>query len=165
MVWTVIKRRLGKAGGEKERLARQREWNRQYGEGHWDIGYVIEGEFVSQTLALESVYQKSYEIFFDEHSDLLNELLACAKVLRNPHALATSGVDLQVPAIMKILNERGLTLNGNEVVDVGSWQGKCSHAISTRLSPLHIKCSAHTKMNLEKWWQKKKCLAIWSEYD
>ena len=28
---------------------------------------------------------------------------------------------------------------GSEVVDIGSWKGQASHAISIRLSPLHLK--------------------------
>jgi hypothetical protein len=57
-----------------------------------------------------------------------------------------------------------LTLKGTEIVDIGTWLGGRSHAISVRLSPLHIKCClGGGKMILETWWQKKKCLAIWEE--
>ncbi|HZS04878.1 MAG TPA: hypothetical protein VFD58_08600 [Blastocatellia bacterium] len=54
-------------------------------------------------------------------------------------------------------------MQGTEVVDIGSWQGQASHAISIRLSPLHIKVVGNPKMTLEKFWQSKKCLAIWED--
>ena len=55
MGWKIVERRLGKAGGEKQRTGRQREWDRKYGEDVWAIGYVMDGEFVRQDAALESV--------------------------------------------------------------------------------------------------------------
>jgi hypothetical protein len=100
---------------------------------------------------------------FRDHPDDLNELIALAKVLRNPHAEATTGVDLQVPAIIQYLRAHGMELQGTEVVDIGTWEGKRSHPISVRLSPLHIPCVLNRKLTLEQWWQSKKCLAIWSE--
>jgi hypothetical protein len=90
-------------------------------------------------------------------------LIALAKVLRNPHAEATTGVDLQVPAIMAYLERNGLVLRGSEVVDIGTWNGERSHAISVRLSPLHIRCALDPAVTLESWWQSKKCLAVWAE--
>jgi hypothetical protein len=163
MPWKVIRRRLGRAGGERERTARQREWDRKYGEGLWAIGYVIEGEFVLQEDANERIYIRSYEAHFDAHPADLDELIRTAKVLRNPHALATTGVDLQVPAILEVLRRRNLTLLGNEVVDIGSWQGQASHPLSIRLSPLHIAVVDDPDTTLERFWQERKCLAIWSD--
>jgi hypothetical protein len=163
MGWRVVERRIGRAGSEKQRAARQREWDRQYGADAWAVGYVIDGAFVLQEDALESVYYRSYEAHFRDHPDDLEELLTLAKVLRNPHAEATTGVDLQVPAIMKYLHRHGLELRGGEVVDVGTWQGERSHAISVRLSPLHVRCVLDAKLTLEEWWQSKKCLAVWSD--
>ena len=116
-----------------------------------------------QEQALESVYYESYAAHFKHHPQDLQELLALAKRLRNPHAEATTGVDLQVPAIMKYLEQHELELQGNEVVDIGTWQGTRSHPISVRLSPLHIQCVQVPKLTLEEWWQSKKCLAVWSE--
>ncbi len=162
MGWEIVTRRLGRAGPRKAREARQRDWDRRYGEGNWAIGYVIDGEFVLQEHALSSVYQKSYEEHFREHPGDLEELIGLAKVLQNPHARATTGVDLQVPAIMACLEERGLSLQGKEVVDIGSWEGKASHPISIRLSPLTVKCAQDPELTLEKFWQREKCLAIWS---
>ena len=84
-------------------------------------------------------------------------------MLRNPHAEATTGVDLQVPAILAYLERHGLQLQGSEVVDIGTWQGRASHPISVRLSPLHVRVAGDRKMTLEQFWQRKKCLAIWDD--
>lgn len=161
MAWKVVERNIGRAGGLKRRTHRQWEWDKKYGEGMWEVGYVIDGSFVPQREALHSVYYKSYEHHFTLHPEDLEELITLAKKLRNPHAEATTGVDLQVPAIMKYLEEHNLTLKGTQIVDIGTWKGQRSHPVSERLSPLHIKCILNTKMTLEKWWQKKKCLAVW----
>ena len=163
MTWEIIRSKLGRAGGIKERTARQREWDIKYGEGMWAIGYVIDGEFVLQEIAVETIYYKSYEQHFTNHPQDLEELISLAKTLRNPHAEATTGVDLQVPAIMDYLSRHNLELKGNEVVDIGTWQNKSSHPISVRLSPLQIKVVGSDTMTLEKFWQKKKCLVVWVE--
>jgi hypothetical protein len=60
------------------------------------------------------------------------------------------------------IKQRGLALQGAEVVDVGSY-GDRSHALSIRLSPVTIKASADPTMTLEKFWQTKKCLAVWED--
>src|ERR1041384_7495226 len=99
MPWKVVERRIGRAGGVKQRAARQREWDRQYGEDCWAVGYVVDGAFVLQDDAFESIYYKSYEEHFESHPEDLEELVRTAKLLRNPHAEATTGVDLQVPAV------------------------------------------------------------------
>ena len=113
-----------------------------------------------QEQALESVYYESYRQHFASHFQDLEQLVALAKSLRNPHAEATTGVDLQVPAIMTYLERHGLALHGSEMVDIGSWEGQASHPISIRLSPLHIKVVGDPKMTLESFWQTKKCLAV-----
>ncbi len=161
MSWKIVERRIGRAGGIKQRNARQREWDRTYGEGMWSVGYVIDGEFVSQDDAIESIYYRSYEAHFAEHPTDLEELIVTAKMLRNPHAEATTGVDLQVPAILEYLKRNNLELRGVEVVDIGTWQGQASHALSVRLSPLHVRAVGYPKMTLEQFWQEKKCLAVW----
>lgn len=161
MAWVIVERRIGKAGPLKQRNARQREWDKKYGESYWEIGYVVEGNFISQEQALETIYYRSYEQHFAEHPSDLEELVHLAKVLRNPHAEATTSVDLQVPAITEYLSRNGLTLQGREVVDIGSWEGQASHAISIRLSPLSVRVIGNPKMTLEQFWQDKKCLAIW----
>lgn len=161
MSWQVIERKIGKAGGLEQRTARQREWDRLHGEGRWAVGYSLDGHFLLQEDALESVYYKSYEAHFTQHPGDLDELIGTAKTLRNPHAEATTGVDLQVEAIRKYLDRHGRTLAGKDVVDIGTWQGRASHALSVRLSPLTIACVVEPKMTLEKWWQDRKCLAVW----
>ena len=108
-------------------------------------------------------YYRSYEEHFAAHPEDLKELIGLAKTLRNPHAEATTGVDLQVPAIMTYLARHGLRLEGTEAVDIGSWKAKASHALSIRLSPLHIKVTGNDKMTLEQFWQEQKCLAVWEE--
>ena len=90
-------------------------------------------------------------------------MIRTAKTLRNPHAEATTGVDLQVPAVMDYLRRNGHTLQGNEVVDIGSWKGDASHALSIRLSPLQVRVVGDSRMTLEKFWQDKKCLAVWED--
>ena len=74
MGWKVVTRKLGKAGGLKERTARQRRWDREYGEGMWASGYVVDGEFVEYERALEVVYQASYDAYLDAHSERVDEL-------------------------------------------------------------------------------------------
>src|SRR4051812_25382488 len=130
MGWRVVERHIGRAGGLRQRTAKQRQWDCQYGEGNWQVGYVLGGRFVPQEEALED----------------LAELRRLARVLRNPHAEATTGVDLQVPAILTYLERHGLRLQGTEVVDIGSWQGQASHPLSVRLSPLHIRVAGDHKM-------------------
>lgn len=163
MGWRVVERRLGKAGGLKQRTARQREWDHKYGEDRWAIGYEIDGEFVRQEEALDSVYHRSYDAHFAAHPQDLAELVGLAKTLRNPHAEATTGVDLQVPAIMDYLQRHGLQLAGTEVVDIGTWDGKASHPISVRLSPLTIACAIDPGRTLERWWQQRKVLVVWDD--
>jgi len=161
MSWIIKERKIGKAGDLKQRLKRQKEWDEKYGE-NWMIGYMIDGIFISQDEALESIYYKSYEEHFNKNPDDLQELINTAKSLRNPHAELTGGVDLQVPAIMIYLERNNLKLLGNEIVDIGTY-GNRSHKISVRLSPLTIKLVGNLNMTLEKFWQEKKCLAVWEE--
>ncbi|MGB1217303.1 MAG: hypothetical protein ACPG5P_05480, partial [Saprospiraceae bacterium] len=91
----------------------------------------------------------------------LEELIQTTKILRNPHAVATGGVDLQVPAILKYFRENALEFQGKEVVDIGTYNNDRSHKISVRLSPLTIQVIGNPKMTLEQFWQEKKCLAVW----
>ncbi len=131
MGWKIVKRKLGQAGNLKQRQKRQSEWDTEYGE-NWMIGYMIDGVFISQEDALESIYYKGYELHFKNHPEDLKALILLAKKLENPHAKLTGGVDLQVPAIMQYLERNNLTLLGKEVVDIGTF-GKRSHKISVRL--------------------------------
>jgi hypothetical protein len=126
------------------------------------IGCLIDGEFVSQDDALNSIYYESYREHFETHPDDLQELIETAKMLKNTHSELTGGVDLQVPAIMGYLDRNGLQLAENDVVDIGTY-GSRSHKISVRLSPLTIKVISNPKITLEKFWQEKKCLAVWQD--
>jgi hypothetical protein len=163
MAWRLVGRRIGRAGGAKRRTARQREWDSKYGEGNWEVGYFMEGRFVPQEEAFETVYYRSYADHFAAHPGDLEELIGLAGRLRNPHAEATGGVDLQVPAILAFLERNHKNLKGGEVVDIGSWQGRVSHPISVRLSPLHVRLSGDPKRTLEQFWQEEKCLAVWEQ--
>ena len=75
--WVVVERKIGRAGGEKQRMSRQRKWDRKYGADAWAIGYLIDGAFVLQDDALESVYYSSYEAHFRDHPDDLQEPRQC----------------------------------------------------------------------------------------
>lgn len=163
MPWRVVERNIGRAGGHRQRTARQRAWDARYGEGNWEVGYVIDGVFVPRSEALESVYYRSYEEHFAAHPGDLEELVSTAARLRNPHAEATTGVDLQIPAILAYLERHGLSLRGENVVDIGSWEGRASHPISVRLSPLTIRATGRSKLSLEQFWQRMKCVAVWDE--
>ncbi|MFN3200398.1 MAG: hypothetical protein ACE366_18515 [Bradymonadia bacterium] len=163
MSWAVVERKIGRAGGVKRRQAKQREWDRKYGDGNWQVGYVVDGAFVSQDDAFDQIYKASYVAHFDAHPEDLQALVDTAKVLRNPHAEATTGVDLQVPAIMEILSERGLSLQGDVVMDIGTWQNERSHPLSVKLSPLQVACVLKPQWTLEKFWQEKKVLATWRD--
>ena len=68
MGWRVVERRIGRAGGVRQRTDRQRAWDREYGEGNWEVGYVIGGAFVPQEQAVESVYHRSYAEHFAAHA-------------------------------------------------------------------------------------------------
>ena len=162
MPWKIVERKIGRAGSLKQRLHRQRQWDKKYGQDNWIIGYKIDGEFIDQEEAFHSIYYQSYVQHFEKYPKDLTELIQLAKTLRNPHAEATNSVDLQVPAILQYLKNYGLELQGAALVDIGSWKNQHSHKISVRLSPLQIKVVGNDKMTLEKFWQEKKVLAIWS---
>lgn len=161
MSWEIVERKIGRAGNVRQQAKRQREWDKKYGD-NWAIGYTIAGEFVSQDEAWHSIYCKSYEAHFEKNPEDLQELIQTAKTLRNPHAIATGGVDLQVPAILQYLEKQGLRLSGNDVMDIGTF-GERSHSLSVRLSPLTIKLVGNEKMSLEQFWQERKCLAVWTD--
>src|SRR5690349_13390123 len=65
--WVIVDKRIGRAGGAKQREARQRQWDREYGEDNWAIGYVIDEQFVMQEQALVDVYHRSYDAHFAAH--------------------------------------------------------------------------------------------------
>jgi hypothetical protein len=55
---------------------------------------------------------------------------------------------------MAYLDRHGLALRGEEVVDIGSWEGRASHPISIRLSPLTIRATGEPRLALEQFWQR-----------
>ena len=162
-MWLIKERKLGKAGNLKQQQKRQNEWNRKYGQDCWMIGYIIDGNFITSEEAFQVIYYPSYVKHFEKYPDDLEELIRIAKALRNPHAEATGGVDLQTPAILQYLQQHNLKLEGSEIVDIGTWGNISSHKISVRLSPLQIKVVFDDKITLEKYWQEKKVLVIWDD--
>jgi len=163
MEWIVVEKKIGRAGSLKQQLSRQQQWDKKYGRDNWRVGYIVEGNFITSDEAFDLIYYPSYEQHFQCHPKDLEELINTAKILRNPHAEATGGVDLQVPAILRYLREHQLQLKGKEVVDIGTWGNLSSHKLSVRLSPLQIKVIGNTKMTLEKYWQEKKVLVMWDD--
>jgi len=163
MGWKVMERKLGKAGSTKQQQGRQKEWDRKYGVDNWMVGYVIDDKFITSEEAFDVIYYPSYVQHFGKHPEDLEELISTAKGLRNPHAEATGGVDLQVPAIQKYLRENNLALQGDQLMDIGTWGNLHSHKLSVRLSPLQIKVIGNDKMTLEKYWQEKKVLVVWTD--
>ena len=63
MSWQIIRKRIGRAGSLKQRTGRQREWDRLYGEDQWAVGYRVDGQFLLQEDAWESIYYRSYEVY------------------------------------------------------------------------------------------------------
>ena len=63
---------------------------------------------------------------------------------------------------MDYLRRHQLELRGDAVVDIGSWEGHVSHALSIRLSPLTIACVIEPDRTLEQFWQQRKVLAVWT---
>jgi hypothetical protein len=133
------------------------------GNGDGEVGCFIARRFVPQEEDLKSVYYRSYAGHFSAQANDLDELIAVTGKHRNSYAEATGSVDLQVTAILTYLEQNGLTPEAREVVDIGSWQGRVSHAASVRLSPLHVRLAFDPNGRLAQLWQEKKCLAIWEQ--
>ncbi len=161
MSWEIVARKIGRAGNPKQQAMQQNIWDEKYGEGNWAIGYFWEDEFLTSEEAFQKIYFPSYAKHFEKYPQDLSFLVQNAKKLRNPHAEATKGVDLQVPAIMQYLKNQNLQLEGTEIIDIGTWKNNHSHPISVKLSPLHIKFMDNEKMALEQYWQEKKVLVVW----
>ncbi len=64
---------------------------------------------------------------------------------------------------MEYLERHNLTLQGRELVDIGSYDGQASHALSIRLSPVSVRVIGDPKTTVEQYWQDKKCLAVWED--
>ena len=163
MSWNVVERKIGRAGGVKQRTARQREWDQKYGEDALG-GRLRHRRRLRPPRRCAGV-------------GLLPELRGTfCRSSRRPGGTDPAGQDAaesprrgndrRGPAGASDHDVSGsprASLQGNEVMDIGSWKGQASHAISIRLSPLHIKVTGDPKTTLEQFWQEKKCLAVWEE--
>jgi hypothetical protein len=67
MSWKIVARKIGRAGNLKTALVRQKEWDKKYGEGNWEIGYLLDNEFVNQEDAFHLIYYASYVEHFQNH--------------------------------------------------------------------------------------------------
>ena len=76
MPWRVVEKKIGRAAASSSGRPASGNGTRRYGEDNWEVGYVIDGEFVPQQEALESIYYRSYEEHFAAHPEDLEELLA-----------------------------------------------------------------------------------------
>ena len=53
MAWKIVNNKIGRAGGRKERFAKQTAWDAKYGEDNWIVGYKIDGQFCDKDKALD----------------------------------------------------------------------------------------------------------------
>jgi hypothetical protein len=79
MPWNIQERKLGRAGDPRQRAARQREWDRKYGPDNWEIGFVLDGEFVRQDTAFQSVYCAGYAAHFERQPEVLTQMTSATK--------------------------------------------------------------------------------------
>lgn len=157
--------RIGRAGGKKQREAKQKEWDKKYGIGNWEVVYFYDGKIYTREEALEEFYNKSYFEFLKKNPMVVEELCKRAGTLFNPHSRGTTGIDLQCPSVLAALEKLGKTLNGTEEIAIGTWQNKFGSKvsypqISYTLSPFKIPVWCNPKMNVEKFWQEYKFLAV-----
>lgn len=155
--------KLGRAGGPKNRQKKKEEWDRKYGEGNWEIVYFYNNKIYTREEALSEFYNKSYYIFLKNNPNITMRLCLLARELYNPHAEATGGVDLQVPAVLEALDRLGRELTGKERIAIGTWgskYGKKYPPISHQLSPFKIPLWCDRRISVEKFWQEYKYLAV-----
>jgi hypothetical protein len=158
--------KLGRAGGPEKREKARVEWNKKYGEGNWEIVYFYNGKIYSRDEAMEEFYNKSYYEYLKNHEETLDKLCNMAAMLYNPHAEATEGVDLQVPAVLRSIEELGRKLQGKEIVAIGTYgykDGIKYPPISWELSPFRMPLWCDKKLSVEKFWQEYKYLAVKDE--
>lgn len=116
--------KIGRAGGVFKRKKQQLEWDNTYGKGNWQVGYVWKGETYTREEALEKFYNASYLNYMRNNPHLVKEVCQSAKELFNAHAIFTTGVDLQVPAVLQALEALGEKLKGHKMISIGSYQVK-----------------------------------------
>lgn len=163
-----IVEQIGRAGGKAQREAKQKEWNRKYGEGNWEVVYFYDGKIYTREEALEEFYNKSYLIFLQKNPRVLEELCSRAGSIYNPHARYGgdgTNVDLQCPAVECALSVLGKTLRGKEEVAIGTWKAKIGQKavyppISYTLSPFKVPIWCDQKISVEQFWQDYKYLAV-----
>ena len=75
MPWKIVERKVGRAGGVKQRNARQQEWDRKYGD--WAVGYVIDGEGSCRTEFPACVWRTNTPSEFRSHLTPKLSFAAC----------------------------------------------------------------------------------------
>lgn len=158
-----VVKKIGRAGGKLEREKRQKEWDRKYGKGRWEVVYVFDGKVYTRAEALERFYEESYYQYLKNHPKTVEKLCSMAKELYNPHAEATGGVDLQCPAVLKALERLGKKLQGNQRIAIGTYGSKSGAKfpdISYELSPFNVPLWCDPHISVERFWQGYKFLAV-----
>lgn len=180
MSYQIIEK-IGRAGGFKNREAVQKEWDNLYGEGNWTVGYVYNNQAYTREEALNTFYNQSYLEFIKNNFKKINsDLIQIASELFNPHAVFTTGVDLQVPAVMNALNQLNVELQGHKKIAIGSFQVKFWNPrnlniakkynmeisdnriiypeITNFLSPFRVPLMCDKNVSIEDFWQNYKYL-------
>ncbi|QUH21918.1 hypothetical protein [Alkaliphilus sp. B6464] len=158
-----IVKKIGRAGGPKNREKSKNEWDKKYGVGKWKVVYQYNNEIYTREQALEKFYNRSYYEYLKNHPTTLNNLCNMANSLYNPHADATGGVDLQVPAVYKALEHLNKSLQGAQRIAIGTWgykQGIEYPQISWELSPYKVPLWCNKDISIEVFWQDYKYLAV-----
>lgn len=158
-----IVEKLGRAGGPKNREKMKKNWDEKYGKDNWEVVYFYNDKIYTREQALKEFYELSYLEYLKNNKNIADLLCNIAKELYNPHAEMTGGVDLQVPAVTKALEQLGLTLKGNQRIAIGVYgtkQGIKYPYVSWKLSPYAIPLWCNSKIDVENFWQNYKYLAI-----
>jgi len=181
MEYTIIERNIGRAGTKAALQKKAEILNNKYGEGNWQTGYEINGEFHTRESAIEQIFEPSYFKFLDENTKWVDELIASGGVF-NPHALFSKSIDLQAVAVDRYMESRNLSYTGVKLLPIGSYQPKHNKdkifqmarekgltvtdkiiypPISYALSPFKVPCIIRPEMSIEDFWQSDaKVLAI-----
>jgi hypothetical protein len=125
------------------RDARFAEFDARYGEGNWEIVWKDGDGYLSFEEAVIQHYERSYDVFLDEHPDILDRLAGFADVYDDAETNVGSGLDyaiqetahthIQDIAIRRCMNKRGRIFEGEELVQIRDEVG--THELSMTLSP------------------------------